>query len=386
MGYKNGTGRLREWIDTAMAVGDKIKDFHHYVVEMSCSSFENIDPSKQIKDTLVVYATPCKEGRMSPIGESVKGVFNNDEVSEFFEEMTSVLKSPRCRIHIEVLPTFIFCIEPTEEFPYRVEISGSDLNLKSFTNLMDGTESLSGWLGRNTTNAVGGRYTLYICSGHLPQVNNLSFEDKGTSTSSDKITTSENELKPTVPTTKEPEGLGDDVLSFMDEATKSVTNMKENEERCIQLGEESKNEIDKLIKSYTDAVEQERSTQMKKSVEENLNKLKGDVVIEDDLDMFDETEDVNSSSISIGDGDESEEISSSLPESKVVETTMENPMEALMDSINRLSLNDQKVLAESVTLGKIPDGPLGEIANNILALPLNMRTNISKMLNKALSL
>ena len=42
----------------------------------------------------------------------------------------------------------------------------------------------------------------------------------------------------------------------MDEATKSVTNMKENEERCIQLGEESKNEIDKLIKSYTDAVEQ----------------------------------------------------------------------------------------------------------------------------------
>ena len=127
----------------------------------------------------------------------------------------------------------------------------------------------------------------------------------------------------------------------MDEDTKSVTNMKENEERCIQLGEESKNEIDKLIKSYTDAEDQQRSTQMKKSVEENLNKLKGDVVIEDDLDMLDESEDVNSSSISIGDGDESEEILSSLPESKVVKTTMENRMEALMDSINRLSLNDQ---------------------------------------------
>ena len=124
---------------------------------------------------------------------------------------------------------------------------------------------------------------------------------------------------------------------------------------------------------------------MKKSVEENLNKLKGGVMIDDD-DMFDETEDVNSSSISVGDGDESEEISSTLPESKVVETTMENPMEALMDSINRLSLSDQKVLAESVTLGKTPDGPLGEIASNILALPLNMRTNISKLLNKALSL
>ena len=384
MGYKNGTGRLREWIDTAMAVGDKIKDFHHYVVEMSCSSFKNIDPSEQIKDTLVVYATPCKEGRMSPIGESVKAVFNNDEVSEFFEEMTSVLKSPRCRVHVEVLPTFIFCLEPTEEFPYKVEISGSELNLKSFTNLMDGTESLSGWLSRNT-NAVGGRYTLYICSGHLPRVNNLSFEDKGTSTPSNEITTSENELKPTVPTTKEPEGLGDDVLSFMDEATKSVTNMKENEERCIQLGEESKNEIDKLIKSYTDAVEQERSTQMKKSVEENLNKLKGDVMIDDD-DMFDETEDVNSSSIAVGDDEESEEITNPLPESKVVETTMKNPMEALVESINNLPLADQKVLAESVTLGNTPDGPLGEIASNILALPLNMRTNISKLLNKALSL
>ena len=106
----------------------------------------------------------------------------------------------------------------------------------------------------------------------------------------------------------------------------------------------------------------------------------------DDDDMFDETEDVNSSSIAVGDDEESEEILSSLPESKVVETTMENPMEALMDSINRLSLNDQKVLAESVTLGKTPDGPLGEIASNILALPLNMRTNISKLLNKALSL
>ena len=124
---------------------------------------------------------------------------------------------------------------------------------------------------------------------------------------------------------------------------------------------------------------------MKKSVEENLNKLKGDVMIDDD-DMFDETEDVNSSSIAVGDDEESEELLSSLPESKVVETTMENPMEALMDSINRLSLSDQKVLAESVTLGKTPDGPLGEIASNILALPLNMRTNISKLLNKALSL
>lgn len=385
MGYKNGTGRLREWIDTAMAVGDKIKDFHHYVVEMSCSSFENVEPSEQIKDALVVYATPCKEGRMSPIGESVKGVFNNDEVNEFFEEMVSVIRSPRCRIHVEVLPTFIFCLEPTEEFPYKVEISGNELNLKSFTSLMDGSESLGQWISRTTTNAVGSRYTLYICSGHLPQVNNLSFEDKGASTPSDKFVEPENELKPTVPTTKEPEGLGDDVLSFMDEATKSVTNMKENEEVCIKLGEESKNEIDNLIKSYTDAVEQVKSSQMKKEVEENLNKLKGDVMIDDD-DMFDETEDVNSSSIAVGDDEVFEEIIEPLPESKVVETTMENPMEALISSINRLSLNDQKVLAESVTLGKIPDGPLGEIANNILALPLNMRINISKLLNKALSL
>ena len=385
MGYKNGTGRLREWIDTAMAVGDKIKDFHHYVVEMSCSSFKNIDPSEQIKDTLVVYATPCKEGRMSPIGESVKAVFNNDEVSEFFEEMTSVLKSPRCRVHVEVLPTFIFCLEPTEEFPYKVEISGSELNLKSFTSLMDGTESLGHWIARTTTNAAGSRFTLYICSGHLPQVNNLSSEDKDASTPSDKFIEPEDELKPTVPTTKEPEGLGDDVLSFMDEATKSVTNMKENEERCVQLGEASKKEIDKLIKSYTDIVDQERSSQMKKNVEENLNKLKGDVMIDDD-DMFDETEDVNSSSIAVGDDEESEEITNPLPESKVVETTMKNPMEALIESINNLPLADQKVLAESVTLGNTPDGPLGEIANRILALPLNMRSNISKLLNKALTL
>lgn len=385
MGYKNNSGRLREWIDTAMAVGDKIKGFHHYVVEMSCSSFENIDPSKQIEDTLVVYATPCKEGRMSPIGESVKGVFNNDEVSEFYEEMISVIRSPRCRIHIEVLPTFIFCLEPTEEFPYKVEISGSELNLKSFTSLMDGTESLGHWIARTTTNAAGSRFTLYICSGHLPQVNNLSSEDKDASTPSDKFIEPEDELKPTVPTTKEPEGLGDDVLSFMNEATKSVTNMKENEERCIQLGEESKNEIDKLIKSYTDAVDQERSSQMKKNVEENLNKLKGDVMIDDD-DMFDETEDVNSSSIAVGDDEESEEITNPLPESKVVKTTMKNPMEALIESINNLPLADQKVLAESVTLGKTPDGPLGEIANRILALPLNMRSNISKLLNKALTL
>lgn len=385
MGYKNNSGRLREWIDTAMAVGDKIKGFHHYVVEMSCSSFENIDPSKQIEDTLVVYATPCKEGRMSPIGESVKGVFNNDEVSEFYEEMTSVIRSPRCRIHIEVLPTFIFCLEPTEEFPYKVEISGSELNLKSFTSLMDGTESLGHWIARTTTNAAGSRFTLYICSGHLPQVNNLSFEDKDESTPSDKFVEPEDELKPTVPTTKEPEGLGDDVLSFIDEATKSVTNMKENEERCVQLGEASKKEIDKLIKSYTDIVDQERSSQMKKNVEENLNKLKGDVMIDDD-DMFDETEDVNSSSIAVGDDEESEEITNPLPESKVVKTTMENPMEALIESINNLPLADQKVLAESVTLGKTPDGPLGEIANRILALPLNMRSNISKLLNKALSL
>ena len=385
MGYKNGTGRLREWIDTAMAVGDKIKDFHHYVVEMSCSSFKNIDPSEQIKDTLVVYATPCKEGRMSPIGESVKAIFNNDEVSEFFEEMTSVLKSPRCRVHVEVLPTFIFCLEPTEEFPYKVEMSGSELNLKSFTSLMDGTESLGHWIARTTTNAAGSRFTLYICSGHLPQVNNLSFEDKDASTPSDKFIEPEDELKPTVPTTKEPEGLGDDVLSFMNEATKSVTNMKENEERCVQLGEASKKEIDKLIKSYTDIVDQERSSQMKKNVEENLNKLKGDVMIDDD-DMFDETEDVNSSSIAVGDDEESEEITNPLPESKVVETTMKNPMEALIESINNLPLADQKVLAESVTLGNTPDGPLGEIANRILALPLNMRSNISKLLNKALTL
>lgn len=385
MGYKNNSGRLREWIDTAMAVGDKIKGFHHYVVEMSCSSFENIDSSKQIEDTLVVYATPCKEGRMSPIGESVKGVFNNDEVSEFYEEMTSVIRSPRCRIHIEVLPTFIFCLEPTEEFPYKVEISGSELNLKSFTSLMDGTESLGHWIARTTTNAAGSRFTLYICSGHLPQVNNLSFEDKDASTPSDKFVEPEDELKPTVPTTKEPEGLGADVLSFINEATKSVTNMKENEERCVQLGEASKKEIDNLIKSYTDIVDQERSSQMKKNVEENLNKLKGDVMIDDD-DMFDETEDVNSSSIAIGDDEESEEITSPLPESKVVETTMKNPMEALVESINNLPLADQKVLAESVTLGKVPDGPLGEIANRILALPLNMRSNVSMLLNKALSL
>lgn len=385
MGYKNNSGRLREWIDTAMAVGDKIKGFHHYVVEMSCSSFENIDPSKQIKDTLVVYATPCKEGRMSPIGESVKGVFNNDEVSEFYEEMISVIRSPRCRIHIEVLPTFIFCLEPTEEFPYKVEISGSELNLKSFTSLMDGTESLGHWIARTTTNAAGSRFTLYICSGHLPQVNNLSSEDKDASTPSDKFIEPEDELKPTVPTTKEPEGLGDDVLSFMNEATKSVNNMKENEERCVQLGEASKKEIDKLIKTYTDIVDQERSSQMKKNVEENLNKLKGDVMIDDD-DMFDETEDVNSSSIAVGDDEESEEITNPLPESKVVKTTMENPMEALVESINNLPLADQKVLAESVTLGKTPDGPLGEIANRILALPLNMRSNISKLLNKALTL
>lgn len=385
MGYKNNSGRLREWIDTAMAVGDKIKGFHHYVVEMSCSSFENIDPSKQIKDTLVVYATPCKEGRMSPIGESVKGVFNNDEVSEFYEEMISVIRSPRCRIHIEVLPTFIFCLEPTEEFPYKVEISGSELNLKSFTSLMDGTESLGHWIARTTTNAAGSRFTLYICSGHLPQVNNLSSEDKDASTPSDKFIEPEDELKPTVPTTKEPEGLGDDVLSFMNEATKSVNNMKENEERCVQLGEASKKEIDKLIKTYTDIVDQERSSQMKKNVEENLNKLKGDVMIDDD-DMFDETEDVNSSSIAVGDDEESEEITNSLPESKVVKTTMENPMEALVESINNLPLADQKVLAESVTLGNTPDGPLGEIANRILALPLNMRSNISKLLNKALTL
>ena len=35
MGYKNGTGRLREWIDTAMAVGDKIKDFHQHTPKSS---------------------------------------------------------------------------------------------------------------------------------------------------------------------------------------------------------------------------------------------------------------------------------------------------------------------------------------------------------------
>ena len=106
-----------------------------------------------------------------------------------------------------------------------------------------------------------------------------------------------------------------------------------------------------------------------------------------DDDMFDETEDVNSSSIAVGDDEEeSEELINPLPESKVVETTMKNPMEALIESINNLPLADQKVLAESVTLGKTLDDPLGEIASNILALPLNMRTNISMMLNKALTL
>lgn len=381
MGYKNDTSRLREWIDTAMAVGEKIVGFHHYVVEMSCSPFEIDNRYEQDKDNLVLYATPCKEGKISPIGESVKASFNNDDVTEFCEEMRSVIKSPRCRIHVEVLPTFIVCIEATDEFPYRVEISGPELNLTNFTKFMNGSITLNDWLMESSTLIVGNRLTLYICNGNIPQVNNFDEPPVKQSKKVEPPIPVPEKISPTLPTTEKPDGLEDDVLSFMNEATKSVQNMKENEEQCVKLGEESKAKIDEIIKTYTDAVNQEKSEQMRKNVEQNLNKIKEEEPMDDD-DMFDESEDVNSSSISVGD----DEDSSLFLNNRTIDEPMENPVQTLIDKINKLPLKDQKVLAEAVTLNKDLTGPLGDISKGILTLPINLRTSIISLLHNAMNL
>lgn len=387
MGYQGGTSRLREWLDSLMLVGAKTPRFHHYVIEVVVSQWNDCNEHEQILDCARVMAIACAETPNTPIGQPVEAMFNNDEVADFIEEMKTAMRSPLCRLHLDVLPSVVFALEPIpEEFPYRVEISSSALDLSRACKLLECEDDLTDLLTCNNR-SLGIRFKFYIANmqgqGSNPQEPYRPPVETPKPKQNEPIEVypphDANPLDGITPPEQTPDL---NITDLLNQVNAHVNVLKDDEKQDVatDLLNASKKKVDELIEKYAKITQDRKAS----DVENRMNSMKFSAIGDEDFDAFDETEDVNSSTISISeDADEDFfDKDSPLPVSRTTATSMANPQDDLLARINALSSDDQHAIAAALRdSNRNVDAKLLPLLDEIQNLPTGIRTSMARALS-----